>query len=380
MITDKINGGRSRAVISLDENSKRLRCELLLNGFTHPFCAMTYQKPGDQARLDASEYEFLSVTVEYKSDFHDTMLIYLLNDEGEEYQRANMRPVNVKATLQTYRLPVTSFFVPSWWVLLHSDDPLEGKTNMNNVTGIQFSSGDATQARNVEITVHDIAFHGKYLTKEKLYFLLLLAWAIPTLGVSLYSIFRTRNIISKARQRANALQESNTTLEKLNTQLDLQAKTDPLTGALNRAGLDELITGLEHAAANRGTLACSVILLDVDNFKHINDTYGHSTGDTVLNGLVARLREKLRKTDELIRFGGEEFMILCRYTSSREAMLIAEKCRKHIQSQKIGELSVTCSFGVAQGAAHEVNKIIECADKALYQAKNHGKNRVVSAE
>lgn len=380
MMTDKVNGGRSRAVISVEDKSKVLKCELLLNGFTHPFCAMTYQVSDSHAPLDATEFDYLSVKVEYKSGFQDTLLIYLLNDEGKSFQRANLRPVNVKSELHTYQLPVSSFFVPSWWLLRHNDDPLEGKANTDNISGIQFSSGDAIQGRNVEITVHEIAFHGKLLTKESLYFVLLLTWLVPTLSISIYSIFRTSMMIRAERQRSTELLESNTTLEELNSLLDIKAKTDPLTGALNRAGLEELIASLRQLSDSDDAAKCAVIILDVDNFKQINDTYGHGVGDNILKTLVARLYKILRKTDELIRYGGEEFIIVCRDSSAKEASLIAEKCRSQIEKDKMGDLAVTCSFGVADGASQIINAIIEKADKALYIAKKEGKNRVVLSE
>jgi diguanylate cyclase (GGDEF)-like protein len=122
-------------------------------------------------------------------------------------------------------------------------------------------------------------------------------------------------------------------------------------------------------------------MLDIDHFKEVNDTYGHSVGDEVLVNLTRLIRDKIRNTDALVRWGGEEFVILCGDTPIQNAQFLAEKLRVAIEGATlIKQQQVTCSFGIAEMIPGEdPKKLFERADKALYSAKEGGRNRVVSA-
>lgn len=165
---------------------------------------------------------------------------------------------------------------------------------------------------------------------------------------------------------------------KVETQLIELATRDKLTGAFNRHKWDELIKD-ELALANRGH-HFSLILLDVDHFKKINDSYGHDVGDNVLKILVKTLRSRLRETDVLFRMGGEEFAVLVRDTNLQEAALIAEQLRKKIEV--LNESGIP-SFTISLGATNyqdldDQARITKRADVLLYQAKGAGRNCVVA--
>jgi diguanylate cyclase (GGDEF)-like protein len=153
--------------------------------------------------------------------------------------------------------------------------------------------------------------------------------------------------------------------------------TDTLTGLYNRRRMNEVLQ--EHVAnAARYQDFFALILFDIDNFKHINDDFGHNVGDKVLVILTSATKNLLRKTDYFCRWGGEEFLILLPKTGIEEAAEIAEKLRQEIESTTYPHHDkVTCSFGVAQySETPEIENIINQADNALYQAKTTGKNRV----
>lgn len=167
----------------------------------------------------------------------------------------------------------------------------------------------------------------------------------------------------------------------LRTRLREQALTDPLTGLYNRRHVFACIDSeLERFARYAETF--SVILIDVDHFKQVNDNYGHGTGDATLR-LIARVcTAAIRETDIVGRFGGEEFIILLPHTKAADAAVLAERIRKDIGavSRELldGAALVTLSFGVAEvtpGIAG-FNKLLAAADKALYDAKNSGRDRV----
>lgn len=160
--------------------------------------------------------------------------------------------------------------------------------------------------------------------------------------------------------------------------------TDGLTNLYNRRAITTL---LEQALEKNLELAypVSVILLDVDLFKRINDTYGHLVGDKALQAVSATLQNTIRKVDELGRYGGEEFLIVLSQTDLEQAVVIAERCRLAISQAVVYDendekLQVTASFGVSSSAqcGYQIDKIVRQADKYLYQAKGQGRNQVVS--
>ena len=154
--------------------------------------------------------------------------------------------------------------------------------------------------------------------------------------------------------------------------------TDPLTGLYNRRRMNELLQ--EHLEnVKRYEDPFSLILFDIDNFKLVNDHFGHNVGDQVLIMIAKITQNSLRKTDFISRWGGEEFLIVLPKTLIEEAVFIAEKLRQEIESATYSPHNkVTCSFGVTQYRdTLEIEEIVNKADNALYQAKNSGKNRVM---
>jgi diguanylate cyclase len=152
------------------------------------------------------------------------------------------------------------------------------------------------------------------------------------------------------------------------------ALTDLLTKIHNRRSLEQLLEK-EALRAERYGRNLSIILFDLDNFKAINDTYGHATGDDILRASANIVQANLRKGDELGRWGGEEFMVVCPEANSGQAFKVAERLREAIETGPWPIRSVTASFGVAQKQTGELlSSLYERADQALYAAKHAGKN------
>ena len=171
-------------------------------------------------------------------------------------------------------------------------------------------------------------------------------------------------------------------LEDANRELDRQAHTDALTGLLNRRGL-EVQFGFALALAARNVRPLSVISLDIDHFKRINDQFGHATGDAVLQRLALLLSEHLRASDVVARVGGEEFLALLPDTDSAgakavaEALLTAAAAANHVDVGKVTLSAGVASLRSMQDARAE---LLERSDAALYEAKQAGRNRVCVAE
>ncbi len=170
----------------------------------------------------------------------------------------------------------------------------------------------------------------------------------------------------------------------LHSQLKTQARTDPKTGVLNAgAWQGEATLAVDRARRRRECLA--VLLVDVDYFKRVNDTHGHLTGDAVLRTLAAEMRQQVRESDLVGRFGGEEFAILLSGTTATEAYLVAERIRRGVGVVRVLTkdmiVGVTVSIGVAVLGSHggDLGELLEAADVALYRAKRAGRDRVCLA-
>ena len=171
---------------------------------------------------------------------------------------------------------------------------------------------------------------------------------------------------------------------RLVRQLRHLSRHDPLTGLLNRRAMDEQMARCWRSLT-REPQAMSLLALDIDHFKHINDSHGHAAGDAVLVALALCLRETLRPHDELARTGGEEFLVLLPGTGGQEARAVAQRLCERIAALKLplpdgSELCFTASLGVASQTAAAPRSSValwSSADAALYQAKQQGRNRVV---
>lgn len=162
-----------------------------------------------------------------------------------------------------------------------------------------------------------------------------------------------------------------------------RAMTDQLTGLLNRYGLQHTLAR-ENAEARRYNRPLSCVLIDIDNFKTINDTYGHAIGDLTLQQMAGVLREAVRGSDTVFRYGGEEFLMLLPETDLEGAMALAEKIRAAASQRPFGDgshvFNLTLSAGVAGLYVEESgHDMIARADMALYRAKGQGRNRVEPA-
>ncbi|OFZ67576.1 MAG: hypothetical protein A2V79_11785 [Betaproteobacteria bacterium RBG_16_56_24] len=171
--------------------------------------------------------------------------------------------------------------------------------------------------------------------------------------------------------------------------LEAENITDPLTKVYNRRYLDRRFDE-EVARSRRYSLELSVLMLDIDHFKRINDTYGHQAGDVTLSALASLVMTSLRDMDIVARYGGEEFLVICTNTAIDGAALVAERLRQLVESHQVeitdgsGErqaIQVSISIGVAGLGASVDNKekLVQAADQALYRAKREGRNRVIVA-
>ena len=190
-------------------------------------------------------------------------------------------------------------------------------------------------------------------------------------------VFTAQEQVKRAEQKIESLKSE---LEQLRGLV----QTDQMTGAFNRRGLDDIFKR-EAARADRNAQSLGVVLIDLDNFKQINDNFGHQYGDSVLINFVNVAKETLRPSDIVARFGGEEFVILLPDVEMEDALTIISRLQNNlgkIFSIQVDKQSIPVTFfaGVAlRSFGEHQNSVISRADKALYQAKRTGKNQAIPA-
>lgn len=168
---------------------------------------------------------------------------------------------------------------------------------------------------------------------------------------------------------------------ELNEQLALQTYIDFLTGILNRRGLFHMMRTMAYLA-HRNSYPIGIMMVDIDDFKNINDIHGHQKGDEILRSIAQMIKSNLRSSDVVGRYGGEEFLVFLSQVDSQALYDIAEKIRNYIEAESKKDIPVTISIGLHQGQIkgniqEEMEDFIKKADDCLYKAKNSGRNKVV---
>jgi diguanylate cyclase (GGDEF)-like protein len=385
--TDVGDHGATVAQMEWTDSSVILRYDLR-QGAPYPYAGLQIrlaENPEAGQGMDFSEFDSLCVHI--KTLEGRFVRIYLRNWNAA-YSGAD--PVSLKFNELEYQPseePYPAHFLPaelrvaSWWVSQRKINVHEAALDISNVPliEIQTGSGEALGAGWLEVS--RIEFKGKLISAERLYLGILFVWVVFAIG---WLAFRFYNMSQNMKaERAERLK-----LERLHSLLEIQAKdyermakNDALTGVMNRNGFrDVLVREIDEFQKTGAPL--SVILFDIDLFKQVNDTYGHTAGDEALQRVSAIAAANIRKSDSLVRWGGEEFVILCPGTAASNAALLAEKLRRQIKDTPIGyasgACSLTCSFGVAEMRAREaMEAVFERVDSALYEAKRTGRNRVV---
>ena len=178
-----------------------------------------------------------------------------------------------------------------------------------------------------------------------------------------------RSLIQSMESRVGVIQ-------KHNKKVTREANIDPLTGVLNRRGLQNRLALLKDPLL-------SLLILDLDDFKVVNDTFGHNTGDEVLKKVATGVRSLIRKVDLFSRLGGDEFVIVMPGLEIEQAKIVAERIRDHIANIPVlvgnGSVHITASFGLTGtyiDGTRKMDDLLELADSALYQGKNQGKNQI----
>lgn len=212
-----------------------------------------------------------------------------------------------------------------------------------------------------------------------------LLWQLGAIALAIILLlsvwnYRSRYYNQRLHEQNQRLEQSQRELEKAVTELEFLSNHDPLTRLYNRNHFDRTMQRVQRRSPqSQETL--SLVVIDIDYFKDINDKHGHSVGDAILRELAAILLAEVREHDQVTRWGGEEFVILCQHTTAAEAKALCQRITVAIgQHTFTNNIRLSCSFGVAEQTPQEdLLQCFERADKALYQAKKSGRNQICLA-
>jgi len=385
---DASSGGQTTTNLQVTNKEFKWQCELFKGNTKYPYCGFEiFLGKSLSHGIDLSRYNSIKVLLDYNGTAKTVRLalrnfnpVYssVKDAASTKYHELDI-PINHLNNDE--EIALASFSVPTWWKL-DKEIPLNlAGSEYNNIVLIDIQTGsDVTEGLH-QFKLKKIELHGQWLSTENWYLGILFAWLLIGLFVLLIRLYNLKHQIIQSNEREKELRDLNKILDSRSKELVILNKKDKLTGALNRQGVEDAIARGLSDWKNDGK-PLSIIMLDIDHFKQINDTFGHDVGDNVLVALTQLVKGNIRSTDRFARWGGEEFVLICRNTPLDKALILAEHIRASIAaSTMISERKITASFGVADiKHCGSIQKLFKQADKALYLAKNNGRNKVELAD
>ncbi|WP_139312629.1 GGDEF domain-containing protein [Vibrio panuliri] len=390
---DQVQKGASISSIAYMGDAAILNCELKKSpDYQWPYCGVSIKINDQDATkgLDLSDYHTVRLDVDFirlDSAQKPALRFYLRNynpaysksdDEytfkynGLDYRQADYS--------QVLNIPLKNLQVLTWW-LVDNSIPIElSGPEFTNINRIEFATGSGSPEGLYQLRINSVKFIGYYIHKETLMFCLLMLWVSFAIIFSVSEIRQSRHKALESEKRQLHLQHLNHRLKQQNIQFSEQAHRDALTGAMNRHAVREWLE-TQFNSYVKPTEELSVIYLDIDFFKRVNDEFGHKMGDDILREFTMVILVELRGTDRLVRWGGEEFLIFCPSTNLKQAYMLAERLRQKVELyQWMHGQVLTTSLGVAQLGDETPQEMITRADELLYKAKHAGRNRVEAGE
>ena len=383
--SDSVDGGTSAIALERTDSSIIVDYELR-EGYAYPYAGVKiFLGDGKTRGKNLSHYDSIFVWVKPRGE--GTVRLYMRGYDSAFYRQDDetslkFNEVEFFPLEETYPAVFVpqEFRVASWWVAQNEINVHKARVDLSNIPLIEIQTGTNAPLGYGTLEIRGLCFKGKKIAKVDLVTILVVIWFVTFLIILVIRFFDYSRERVANKRKQEELEKNLAALQIEKSEYEKSSKEDPLTGCLNRAGFSSILLREQENLSKNGC-PVSFVILDIDHFKDVNDTYGHSVGDEVLVNLTRLIRDKIRNTDALVRWGGEEFVILCSDTPIQNAQFLAEKLRVAIEGAVlIKQQQVTCSFGIAEMIPNEdPKKLFERADKALYAAKEGGRNRVVSA-
>ncbi len=386
-LDDRESGGASISSLTRQGSKLILECEIV-NQYNWPFCELAFdlrttQNNGELQGVDLSRFDKIVVWAQYESHEETGIRVHLRNFNSKystpnEYSSLKYNAIEFYNFRSQYPLVTSmkSFQVANWWQSEHQISLEDMAPEFSNVHIIEVVTQTDIPEGKYRLILEKIEFYGKWISTTALYRIILLLWVGTALSyvAKWVALFKTE--FKKSKSRQHELEAINRHLDYKSQLLEKQVNRDSLTGLLNRKGLESVL--MESLLAETNHLNFSIMFMDIDFFKIINDEHGHKIGDNVLKQFAALIEANIRKTDVIARWGGEEFVLVSSESNKDEIIQFAEKLRTAIENETWPkDASVTCSFGITTLTDSNFDTALERADKALYQAKRQGRNCVM---
>ena len=382
---DSVDGGTSAISMTRTDTSVVIEYELR-EGYAYPYVGIKIYL-GDGKTMGRNLSKFDNIFVWLKPRNEGSVRLYMRGYDSAIYRKNDETSLKFnEIEFSPTKEPYPAVFVPQefrvagWWVSQNEINVHKARVDLSNIPLIEIQTGTNAPLGYGGMEIKMLRFKGKKISKVDLVTTLVALWFVTFLIILIIRFFDYSRERAVNKKKQEELKKNLRALEIEKSEYEKSSKEDPLTGCLNRAGFSGVLLR-EQEELNRGGRPVSFMIFDIDHFKNINDTYGHLVGDEVLVNLAKLVQSMIRNTDSLVRWGGEEFVILSDDTSIQNAAFLAEKLRKAIEaSTLIKQQQVTCSFGVTEMVPGEDPKsLIARADKALYSSKESGRNRVTVA-
>ncbi|QOL25577.1 GGDEF domain-containing protein [Thalassotalea sp. LPB0316] len=378
-------GGESLANIRRVKGEQLiLDCDIKKSTYAWPFCnitiALSDHNDASRKGLDLRNFSQIRIKMKYaNADFKGIRAQlrvfnpnYSKEDKIETWKFLTTE-ISTPNSNNIYEIPLNTLQVPNWW-LTHNKISIEySGPEFKHAMVLELATGNNIPVGRYEIQIESIELIGKYLNDTQVLYSIIILLTLFLVFYLFMSVKEYKETSERQKQKVLELSIRNKYLASKNSSLKNKVNIDALTGALNRHATEEIFPQLKEGD--------SIIIMDIDHFKQINDEFGHDAGDDVLMLFARTIFNRLRDNDYFIRWGGEEFLCICPQTSLFDTNNLANSLRE-VLSEQVWPISkpVTCSFGVAEMVYGEsVEMLIRRADSALYQAKNKGRNIVVNS-
>ncbi|ELV8722573.1 GGDEF domain-containing protein [Vibrio harveyi] len=387
---DAIAGGLSESDITYQNHSLTLNCDLKESKYAWPYCGISVYTDVKEATkgLDLSSYHTVRLKIRYEAagdgqSPSKNLRLYLRNFNSaysiptDEYTiKYNGMQFSPSDFSEIIEIPIKNLQVMTWWLNDNYVAIEHSAPEFSNITRIDLATGAGAALGKHKIVIDKIEFEGAYVQQSTLLFVLLFSWMALGLAFSLHEMRKNKMAYNKAKKRHRHLEKVNNTLRAQNYEFAELAHRDALTGAMNRHAVQ---SWLEQQArqVRWGHDSFSILYMDLDKFKRVNDKYGHQMGDDILREFVMVISSSIQPEDRLVRWGGEEFVVFCPDTNVEQAVKKAEVIRQNVESHLwVHGEPLTCSIGVAQMQNERVSETMARADEVLYLAKRNGRNRI----
>jgi len=376
----------------VDESQHIWACDIPenLNKSIYQTCSLNVELTRDMSKgIDLSGFSTLTIEMKYKGT-SDRFRVSMRNFNSEYSNMENLDTAKYHSLTvdrsdldPILNIQLEEFWPADWWIAEFKIPRKYAGRDLSNVFILAIDLEDLPIGFH-QMQVTQIRFSGNFVRRDNWYLLILSPWLI---GILIYAINQIRLLKLQTqidRQEIYQLAQKNSSLTQLSDEFRRLSTIDPLTQCYNRFGIHQIITRLESPEYSIYSPRYSLIMIDIDYFKRINDRRGHDTGDRVLQTISKIIQEKISDHYFTGRWGGEEFIIILPNTHEKFSLALAEKLRLIIYDtvfEPDNPINVTASFGVTEHKPNEdFATTFKRADTALYRAKHQGRNCCILAE